>query len=353
MPLEFAPTLVDWQRAAGRHDLPWQKTTDAYRIWLSEIMLQQTQVSAVMPYYLRFLERFPDIASLAAAEVDAVMQLWSGLGYYSRARNLHACARRVVFEFGGVFPSDPDVIVTLPGIGRSTAAAIAVFAFGKRAAILDGNVKRVLCRVFGIAGYPGERAIEQRLWTLAAQLLPAHSADAVDYTQGLMDLGATLCKPKNPLCGSCPMRQRCVALASGSVDQLPTPKPRAAVPERRIAMLVLRHGDQVLLEKRPPSGIWGGLWSFPESACDASAAALDAAAAAFAASHGPVASITHDAPFVHGFTHFRLTVLPVVVLLANRLAVLDDAASDRSWMSLADARAVGLPAPIKKYLAAL
>jgi A/G-specific adenine glycosylase len=349
----FAAALVHWQRASGRHELPWQNTTDAYRIWLSEIMLQQTQVAAVIPYYGRFLERFPDVFALAAASDDAVMQCWSGLGYYSRARNLHACARRVVGEFAGVFPTDPAVIASLPGIGRSTAAAIAVFSAGVRAAILDGNVKRVLSRMFAIEGFPGERAVEQQLWALAEQLLPAGRDDMVDYTQGLMDLGATLCKPKNPSCLLCPMRNACKALALGKVDRLPTPKVRTAVPERSVAMLVLRFGDQVLLEKRPPLGIWGGLWSLPELPLVGDEQRMHQQAGLFAARFGVVAGMQHGAVFVHGFTHFRLTAQPVVVALERLVPRLAEDAAGLTWTDLATVQDAGLPAPVKKYLIGL
>ncbi len=360
----FATDLIAWQRQAGRHQLPWQNTTDAYRIWLSEIMLQQTQVTAVIPYYARFLEHFPNLRALANAPVEEVMQQWSGLGYYSRARNLHACAQRVVADFGGQFPSESEVIASLPGIGRSTAAAIAAFAFGKRAAILDGNVKRVLCRVFAIAGFPGERQIEQRLWALAEQLLPPDAADMVAYTQGVMDLGATLCKPKSPACEQCPLRGDCKALAEGLIAQLPTPKVRAAVPERSTTMLVLRHEGAVFLEKRPPVGIWGGLWSFPEHAHDdgkgiAEADAVAAQAAAtvslhrFAASYGTVAAIEPAVPFVHGFTHFRLTVQPLIVTLSERSQILADASNQYVWMDLKQARGAALPAPVKRFIATL
>jgi len=352
----FAAALISWQRKAGRHHLPWQNTTDAYRIWLSEIMLQQTQVAAVIPYYARFLAAFPDVQALAAAPLEAVMQQWSGLGYYSRARNLHACAQRVVTEYGGVFPSDPALIAGLPGIGRSTAAAIAAFAYGKRAAILDGNVKRVLCRVFGIAGYPGQRLIEQRLWQLAEQLLPAKPQDIEVYTQGLMDLGATLCKPRNPECGHCPLRTNCTALAEDSVARLPTPKPRSALPERATTMLVLRHGNAILLEKRPPQGIWGGLWSFPERVHDADDASGEIAVTSLqslAERHGTIASVDPGDLIVHGFTHFRLRAQPLVVTLTRRNSMLADTIDAHVWMDLPDARRAGLPAPVKKFLASL
>ncbi len=220
----FAPRLLAWHRQCGRHDLPWQNTRDAYRIWLSEIMLQQTQVDTVIPYYARFLAAFPDIASLAAAPVDAVMGLWSGLGYYARARNLHACAQRVVSEHGGVFPATAEQIATLPGIGRSTAAAIAAFSQGERVAILDGNVKRVLCRAFGVEGFPGSAPVEKQLWALAEALLP--EAQIGNYIQAQMDLGATVCTRGTPKCAACPLAEDCVARLSDRIASLPMPRPR-------------------------------------------------------------------------------------------------------------------------------
>src|ERR1700739_3432699 len=226
----FAPRLITWQREHGRHDLPWQNTRDPYRVWLSEIMLQQTQVSTVIPYYARFLERFPDVAALAAAPLDDVMTLWAGLGYYSRARNLHRCAQAVVEARGGAFPSSVEALAELPGIGRSTAAAIASFAFGARATILDGNVKRVLARVFGGEGFPGEKKVENVMWLLAESLLPVNATDddISAYTQGLMDFGATLCARGKPDCLRCPFAVDCVANVTGGQAELPEACPRKA-----------------------------------------------------------------------------------------------------------------------------
>ncbi|WP_420473005.1 A/G-specific adenine glycosylase [Noviherbaspirillum sp. ST9] len=339
----FSQAVIRWQKQHGRHTLPWQNTTDAYRIWLSEIMLQQTQVSAVIPYYLRFLERFPDVASLAAAPSEEVMAHWSGLGYYSRARNLHRCAQRVVSEFGGVFPADPAQLADLPGIGRSTAAAIAAFAYGARAAILDGNVKRVFARVFGIEGFPGAKPVEDRMWQRAVALLPAQ--DIESYTQGLMDLGATLCTRSSPSCNQCPLVERCVAYESGRVHLLPERRPKKAVPEKSTAMLVITHDGHVLLEQRPDSGIWGGLMSLPEIAEDSD----DAFSAA--APFGEPESSEKLTPFSHTFTHFKLHVSPYRIRLSRR----KDAARQSShvWYPgerLADAP---LPAPVKKLLLAV
>jgi A/G-specific adenine glycosylase len=346
---DFSARLIAWQRQHGRHDLPWQNTRDPYRIWLSEIMLQQTQVSTVIPYYAKFLARFPDVAALAAAPSDDVMALWAGLGYYTRARNLHRCAQVVVEQHGGAFPASVEELAELPGIGRSTAAAIASFAFGARATILDGNVKRVLARVFGVEGFPGEKKVENAMWTLAESLLPsnASNAEVSAYTQGLMDLGATLCMRGKPDCARCPFAADCVANVTGRQRELPASRPKKAVPTRRTWMLVLRDGNAVMLERRPPSGIWGGLWSLPEATDEAS---LAERARAFG-SDGAVSAL---APFSHVFTHFKLDIEPRLVELdrgVGALAALNDA--DTAWVALGDLDSFGVPAPVRKLLASL
>ncbi|MEG2961082.1 MAG: A/G-specific adenine glycosylase, partial [Janthinobacterium sp.] len=241
----FSATVIAWQKQHGRHALPWQNTRDAYLIWLSEIMLQQTQVTAVLAYYARFLERFPTLRDLANAPVEDVMAQWSGLGYYTRARNLHKCAQRVVAEYDGVFPSDPLLLADLPGIGRSTAAAISAFSSGTRAAIMDGNVKRVFARTFGIDAYPGEKRVEEAMWRRAEALLPETGIEA--YTQGLMDFGATLCTRSSPDCGRCPLQPRCVAYATGRTKDLPVRKPKKTSPEKHAVMLAIIDDGQVLL----------------------------------------------------------------------------------------------------------
>jgi A/G-specific adenine glycosylase len=250
----FAASVITWQKRHGRHDLPWQGTRDPYPIWIAEVMLQQTQVATVIPYYRRFLGRFPDVAALASADVGAVLEHWSGLGYYSRARNLHRAAQVVMEECRGRFPSDLDAVCALPGIGRSTAAAICAFAFGERSTILDGNVKRVFARYFAVRGWPGERRVEAALWRKAERLVPAK--DIAAYTQGLMDLGAGVCTRGRPLCADCPIRRGCLARKRGLTDRLPTPRPRRTVPHRETTMLVLQHAGEILLERRPPTGIW-------------------------------------------------------------------------------------------------
>lgn len=337
----FAPRLIAWQKQHGRHALPWQGGAegDAYPVWLSEIMLQQTQVETVIPYYQRFLARFPDVAALAAAHEDAVLGLWSGLGYYSRARNLHAAARRVVAEHGGQFPRDIDAILALPGIGRSTAAAIVAFAFNERRAILDGNVKRVLARVFSIEGWPGEKGVENRLWNLAESLLP--DTDIRAYTQGLMDLGATVCTRGRPRCESCPYTDDCIANIQGRQRELPAARPKKTMPEKSTAMLVLLNAGEVLLEKRPNSGIWGGLWSLPEfpEQDDPLAAASRL---------GYQAELTGELPgFNHAFTHFRLFIQPWRLRVKRSHAA---AEPGRIWLSLDDLDGAALPTPVRRIL---
>lgn len=331
-PDDFSQSVIRWQKHAGRHDLPWQKRMDPYRVWLSEIMLQQTQVATVIPYYRRFLARFPDVASLAAAPAEDVMALWSGLGYYARARNLRRAAQTIVAHHGGRFPRRIEDIEALPGIGRSTAAAIAVFAFGARAAILDGNVKRVLARVFCIDGFPGDKAVEARLWALAESLLPGR--DLVAYTQGLMDLGATLCAPSKPRCGVCPLAARCVARRENRVAELPTPRAKRSVPQRAVTVLVLLNSGDVLLERRPPRGIWGGLLSLPELP--------EGKLPRRYAGARPLPVVRH------AFTHFRLDIAPLAAKVSRR-----DTAPEGVWLSLKKLDEAPLPAPIRKILKSL
>ncbi|HRH81285.1 MAG TPA: A/G-specific adenine glycosylase [Thiobacillaceae bacterium] len=343
---EFASRLIAWQRLHGRHGLPWQvdvnTEADPYRVWLSEIMLQQTQVETVIPYYLRFLGRFPDVAALAAAPLDEVLALWSGLGYYARARNLHAAARQVVTRHGGHFPDTFEQVLALPGVGRSTAAAIAVFTRGERRAILDGNVKRVLCRVFGVDGWPGEKMVAARLWELAEGLLPERDIGA--YTQGLMDLGATLCRRGRPRCPDCPMADLCSARRQGRQAELPAARPRKPLPRRATAMLACLRAGEILLEKRPPSGIWGGLWSLPECACDDEPGAAVARWGLRAVSAIPLPGLAHS------FTHFHLDIAPWRVEVGR-----GDAAEEpgRVWLTLEEAREAALPAPVRRIIDSL
>lgn len=343
----FARRLVGWHRLHGRHDLPWQGTRDPYRIWVSEIMLQQTQVGAVIGYFERFIERFADLVTLAAASEDDVLRLWSGLGYYARARNLHKAARQIVERHDGRFPHSAREIAGLPGIGRSTAAAIAAFAFGERAAILDGNVKRVLARCFGIEGYPGTAAVEARLWALAERLLPARGAAACiePYTQALMDLGATVCTRAKPGCGACPMSAGCAARAAGRQSELPAARPKKDTPVRRVTWLVLMHRAQVLLERRPSSGLWGGLWVFPEFAGGNLSRHCRTEFACELSDHRALPA------FAHGFTHFRLEISPVLCEVKSRVDRIES--PGRAWLGVEEAGSAAVPVPVRKLLLAL
>lgn len=338
---EFARSLVTWQRSHGRNDLPWQGTRDPYRVWLSEIMLQQTQVDTVIPYYHRFLARFPDVASLARAPLEDVLALWSGLGYYARARNLHRAAQAVIERHGGSFPASAVALEELPGIGRSTAAAIACFCFGERVPILDGNVKRVLCRHFGIEGFPGERMVEQQLWVLAASLLPEQEIER--YPQAQMDLGATVCTRGRPRCGECPLASGCVALREGRQAELPAPRPRKAVPRRSCELLLLEADGAVLLEQRPARGIWGGLHSLPELV-EGEAPAQGALRLFGRIFEGWQAL----EPFEHVFTHFRLTIQPWRLRLAQRPEFAGECGL--RWVERERLAATGLPAPVRRLL---
>lgn len=339
-----AAKIIAWQKKHGRHDLPWQGTRDAYAIWVAEVMLQQTQVATVIPYYGRFLTRFPDVAALAAAPLDEVLRLWSGLGYYSRARNLHRAAQRVMNERGGRFPRRFDEVAALPGVGRSTAAAICVFAYGARQAILDGNVKRVLARCFGITGYPGEKRVADRLWQCAERLLPRLRVES--YTQGLMDLGATVCMRAKPRCAACPLRAGCVALRRGWIAKLPAARPRKPLPHKRTVMLALTHAGEVLLEKRPPAGIWGGMWCLPEVGRSA-----DLEAHCLRRFGAVIAGADRLPAIAHGFTHFKLDIRPLHVRVS---APAPHAAEPGVvWLPLEEARTAAVPAPVRRILARL
>ncbi len=344
MSADFSTRLLAWHKRHGRHGLPWQGAHDAYRIWVSEIMLQQTQVAAVIPYYQRFLQRFPDIATLAGAPQDEVLRLWSGLGYYSRARNLQRAAQMVLEHHGGAFPRALSEIEALPGIGRSTAAAIAAFAYGTRAAILDGNVKRVLARHFAVAGFPGEKRVEQRLWQLAEEQLPPRAIER--YTQAIMDLGATLCTRAKPACADCPLAQSCQALALGRVRDFPAPRPARAVPTRSTHMLLLVRGRELLLEKRPTSGIWGGMWSLPELEH------AENVRAHCRSDYGcDIDTPQVLAPLAHGFTHFKLKIQPLLCQVKKFTPAVREAG--QIWLSLEAAHGAAIPVPVRKLIARL
>ena len=335
----FSSRLIAWQRTHGRHDLPWQGA-NAYRVWLSEIMLQQTQVATVIPYYQRFTASFPTISALAAASEEQVLALWSGLGYYARGRNLHRTARIIVEKYHGEFPREFEQIVELPGIGRSTAAAICALAWHEHRAILDGNVKRVLARYCGIAGWAGDKKVESRLWQQAEALLPQR--DIAAYIQAQMDLGATLCTRNKPKCGECPVSSDCVALQGGRVSELPTLRARKTVPERHTTFLLLMHGNDILLEKRPSSGIWGGLWCLPQFD-DEDAAREWFAQNAMTASHGE-----RLAAFTHTFTHFKLHITPLKIQLARKPLRANQPGS--VWLDAGEALGAAIPTPVRALL---
>jgi A/G-specific adenine glycosylase len=340
----LAATLIAWQRQHGRHSLPWVGSRDPYRVWLSEIMLQQTQVSVVLGYYQRFLDRFPDVAALAAASQDEVLALWSGLGYYSRARNLHRCAQAVVADHGGRFPASSAALATLPGIGRSTAAAIAAFCFGERCAILDGNVKRVLGRALGFGGDLAEARQEKALWQLAEALLPETGIEA--YTQGLMDLGASLCSVRKPACDACPLAGLCVARAEGRPEAYPVKTRKLKRSARAHLLLWLDHGDRVWLVQRPQTGVWAGLWSLPE---------VDNETALWAMTAAWPGDGRLLPPVVHVLTHLDWTLQPCHWPLPDdvppgQLQVIEAALPAGRWVPRAEALAMGLPAPIRRWL---
>jgi len=342
---EYAPRLLAWHDIHGRHDLPWQHPRTPYRVWLSEIMLQQTQVAVVVPYFERFINALPDLPALANASQDDVLALWSGLGYYARARHLHLAARLCVERHDGELPREMAALIVLPGIGRSTAGAILSQAWGDKAAILDGNVKRVLCRVHGVEGWPGLPAVEKRLWTIAETLMP--QARLADYTQAQMDFGATLCTRAKPACAICPLRDGCVALRDGRTAELPSPRPGRPLPERSTHMLLIEDaGGHVLLLRRPPTGVWASLWSLPEHDDVPEARRWFERHA-----HGTFDTAQSEAPVIHGFSHFRLRIHPLrVKSLKLRGAVRDN--PDLRWASRAELASIGLPAPVRRLLEA-
>ncbi len=334
----FAARVIAWQQVHGRHDLPWQRTQDPYRVWLSEIMLQQTQVATVLVYYQRFLAQFPTVADLAAASEDAVMALWAGLGYYSRARNLHRSAQMVMTDFGGEFPRTAAQLCQLPGVGMSTAAAIAAFCFGERAAIFDANVQRVLARSLGYAQDLARSPNKNELWAMACTLLPQNDcANTMPrYTQGLMDLGATVCTARAPQCERCPLSSDCVARLTNQQTLLPVRTKTLTRKSVDVYLHWLQCGDEVALIKRPPRGIWGGLYCLPE---------IDAATYAVLAAQ---ASNQTLASFKHVLTHRDLHIHVV----QENCALVDTALVDLVWRTPAQALSLGLPQPITKLFQA-
>ena len=345
--LSFSDRLLRWYRQHGRKHLPWQQNRTPYRVWISEIMLQQTQVNTVIPYYEKFMASFPTVADLAQAEEDNVLHHWTGLGYYARARNLHKCARIIHHEHKDIFPGTVDELSELPGIGRSTAGAILTLGAGKPAVILDGNVKRVLSRHNAIAGWPGQTKVEQQLWHIAEELTP-HS-NCANYTQAIMDLGATLCTRTRPACPICPVSASCIAYQKDRAEDFPGKKPKKILPEKATHMLIFHEaeGDRVLLEKRPPQGIWGGLWSFPESEDISHLNDLLL---------NQVMSETQTTrrwkPLRHTFSHFHLDITPVVITLDRaQVSIMEN--DHWHWYDLANPPKLGLAAPVKKLLTML
>ena len=339
---DFSQSLLKWYDLHGRKSLPWHADKDPYKIWVSEIMLQQTQVVTATPYFRRFIARFPDVITLANAPQDDVLHHWSGLGYYARARNLHKAAQRIRDEFDGVFPKEYEQVVGLPGIGRSTAGAILSFSMNQRHPILDGNVKRVLTRYFGIGGYPGKKQIENQLWKIADELTPNERVS--DYTQAVMDLGATLCTRSKPKCERCPFATHCFANLHHRQDEFPHRKPKASRPKKRVTMLVIMNGEnEIFVTKRPPSGIWGGLWGLPEITdenepvntwCDHNLGfSVDV--------HRPLPDIKH------GFSHYDLLIQPVLCSKARHNDKVRDQ-GEWQWYDLCCPPAIGLPRPIEK-----
>ena len=338
----FSTDTLKWFDQHGRKHLPWQQNRTAYRVWVSEIMLQQTQVTTVIPYYERFMSSFPSVFDLARASQDDVLNHWAGLGYYARGRNLHKCAQAVVDLHQGNFPETVDGLVALSGIGRSTAGAIISLSSGKRATILDGNVKRVLARYHGVEGWTGKASVAETLWQYAEEHTPEQRCD--DFNQAMMDLGATLCTRSKPDCQRCPLKPNCYAYAEGKQVELPSKKPKKTTPIKTTQWLVLRNSqDQIYLEQRPQQGIWGGLWSFPEIATDDDGQAISEA------HHGKVKNYSQTEPFRHTFSHYHLDIQPTLIELSkpHRQVRSDD---QGRWFALTELNTIGMPAPVEKLI---
>ena len=347
---KFSSNLLKWFKTSGRHDLPWQKNVNPYRVWVSEIMLQQTQVKTVVPYFERFMERFPTIDSLSFASIDQVLHLWTGLGYYARARNLHKTSIIIASELDGQFPDTVDELVSLPGIGRSTAGAILALSMNKRASILDGNVKRVLARFFLVQGWPEQTKIKNQLWEIADKNTPVRNFS--HYTQAIMDLGATVCKRSSPACLCCPLNTECKAYITNQIEHYPGKKPKRLMPTKKVCMYIVENElGEILLEQRPPEGIWGALYSFPEKL----ATSRENEKPMSSKNHSPQLAIpsNHCLPTIrHTFSHFHLEIQPKIVKVSKNEFKLDDS-THRVWYSLKSPPTLGLAAPVKKLLAEL
>ena len=342
---ELAPRLLSWYDRHGRHDLPWKQDATPYRVWVSEVMLQQTQVTTVLPYYRRFMQRFPALAALAGAELDQVLSLWTGLGYYARARNLHHSAQLIQAQHGGEMPATLDGLQALPGIGRSTAAAILVLSRGQRHAILDGNVKRVLSRVYALPGWPGQAAVGKRLWQLSEQVTP--QARVAAYTQAIMDLGASLCSRSRPACEQCPLALLCEAHWAGNPADFPGKRPKKTLPVRASTFLILHDGPSVLLQQRPPTGLWGGLWGFPECSAGQDPQQWCRELLGLEVSHRHTGAV-----FRHSFSHFHLDITPWQGSVTALGGVVMDAPG-RVWYNIGQSPPGGLAAPVVQLLSAL
>ena len=338
---DFRQKVLRWYDRHGRGDLPWQREITPYRVWVSEIMLQQTRVATVIPYFERFMATFPDVRALAQADPDQVLHLWTGLGYYARARNLHRAAIQIMEDHGGEFPADVDELQKLPGIGRSTAGAIASIAMNIRAPILDGNVKRVLARYHAVPGWPGETAVARRLWELAEHYTPSKRVG--DYSQAMMDLGATLCTRTAPDCDHCPLARHCAARAEGNPEAYPSPKPKKQLPVHETTMVLLTdEHDRVLLEQRPPAGLWGGLWSFPELRDTDELPTFLQRLGLRERERGQLR------PFRHSFSHYHLDITPLKVRVRDAAGAVAD--NGHAWVAPDQPGERGLAAPVKKLL---
>ena len=346
MTAPFHERLLDWYDIHGRKDLPWQHDISPYHVWLSEIMLQQTQVSTVIPYYLRFITQYGDITSLASAKLDDILALWAGLGYYARARNLHKAANILVRQHKAEMPFSIDELIALPGIGRSTAGAIMALAHQQKHPILDGNVKRVLARYTAISGWPGKKPVEQKLWKIAESLLPEKRI--THYTQAQMDLGATICKRNKPLCLQCPLHEDCKAFQLGTPELFPTSKPKKEIPTRQSHWLIAQSNNgKILLEQRPNNGIWGGLWSFPEFDCPINLVSFSKEKLKVNPEE-----IQHQTSISHVFTHFKLDITPYLVHSSDNYQKIDNN-KIFGWYTIRDALQLGIPAPVKAFLTLL
>lgn len=337
---QFSQQVLDWYQRFGRKTLPWQLEKTPYKVWLSEVMLQQTQVATVIPYFTRFMARFPTVNDLANAPLDEVLHLWTGLGYYARARNLHKAAVQISEKHGGVFPENYDDIVDLPGVGRSTAGAILSLACGQHFPILDGNVKRVLARCYAVDGWPGKKEVEKRLWSISEDVTPAK--DVAPFNQAMMDLGAMVCTRSKPKCEICPLNLGCMAWAHNSWANYPGKKPKQTLPERTGWMLMMQHSEKVWLEQRPPVGLWGGLFCFPQFGT------LEELKAWLSARHIDATALTQHIAFRHTFSHFHLDIVPMWLALPSHGAAMDDGAG--LWYNLAQPPSVGLAAPVERLL---